>query len=458
MVQINSNEELYQALQKATAGRISRVGDTGNPMTLKLKEDYCVTVYADNHEILVGIFRGNERLHKRYHSYDQVYRAILGMETGTMLIRKNRKITPERNDGKKKNTIKRVMLFILDMALSLFGGILLLFCIFGALRDGFSPLHVHLSLLFSFGMVLLAGIAVIYIGLRKHVESEAAAYNSCPVKIPDRKTVKLLLQELRNRTEKDAIKIRIDESRKPTLMGSKLGGIPYWDNREAYPAASDGTKLVLLAQFNLGELPENDLLPKVGLLQFFILDDMSYGLPIQESGYTKNTYRVVYHDKIDESITEAQVLALGARTSELPVMGERAVCFQTEKAYMNDNDVRCNDMLHKIAEEMGIELDDRLEFYHLFDVFADGDRRYADVHEATYGHFLFGYPQFRQFDPRNLSVAEYYDTMLFQLDSDSWFGEWRVLWGDAGVGAFFINSKRLADMDFDDVLYNWDCC
>ena len=125
---------------------------------------------------------------------------------------------------------------------------------------------------------------------------------------------------------------------------------------------------------------------------------------------------------------------------------------------MNDNDVRCMDLLYKIAAEMDIEADRRLDAQKLFGILNDGDKKYSDFHEATCGHYLCGYPDFRQWDPRSLSSAEYYDTMLFQLDSDSYFGEWRVLWGDAGVGSFFINSEKLSDMEFDDVLYNWDCC
>lgn len=479
MTPINSNEDLYQALQEATKDRITKVGEKDNPMTLKLRQDYCVTIYADNHEILLGIFRGRERIQKHYHSYDQVYHAVLGMESRPDSKRKVMKITGTNRTQRReqqKTTVKRGITFTLGIVLTLFGGFFFLLCLSGAVEDGFQPLHVHVSLLFSFGVILLAGIAVIYIGLKKNTKLEAVVGNPYPVRVPDNKTVKSLLRELKNRTEKDAIRLQIDESRIPTLTGSKLGGIPYWDSRQAYPADSNGNPLVLLAQFNLRELPENDLLPKTGLLQFFLLDDRYYGVPLQESGYPQNTYQVVYHEKIDESVTKEQVLALGIRTSldflypterktglqgdrfQFPVIGEYAVCFQTVKVYMNDNDVRCNDMLHKIAGEMGIELDSRLEFNQLFDAFENGDQRYANIHESTWGHYLFGYPHFTQEDPRSPEGAEYYDILLFQLDSDSWNEKWRVLWGDAGVGSFFINSKRLAAMDFDDVLYHWDCC
>lgn len=121
---------------------------------------------------------------------------------------------------------------------------------------------------------------------------------------------------------------------------------------------------------------------------------------------------------------------------------------------MNDCDVRCDELLHKIAEELGVELDSRLEFYQMFDEY---DKKYVDIHESTYGHRMFGYPHFRQWDPRGVEAADYYDTLLFQLDSDYWKNQWRILWGDAGVGAFFINSKKLEELDFGDVLYSWDC-
>ncbi|PTL33492.1 hypothetical protein C7120_02410 [Prevotella sp. oral taxon 376] len=44
--------------------------------------------------------------------------------------------------------------------------------------------------------------------------------------------------------------------------------------------------------------------------------------------------------------------------------------------------------------------------------------------------------------------------MLLQSVSDD---ESNIVWGDAGVGNFFINRKALRRRGFSDVLYNWDC-
>ena len=67
---------------------------------------------------------------------------------------------------------------------------------------------------------------------------------------------------------------------------------------------------------------------------------------------------------------------------------------------------------------------------------------------------VLGYPYFTQSDPRN---DNYYDTVLLQLDSISDEDEDILLWGDVGIGNFFINWEDLKRRDFSKVLYNWDC-
>ncbi|MCL2424330.1 MAG: DUF1963 domain-containing protein, partial [Micrococcales bacterium] len=73
------------------------------------------------------------------------------------------------------------------------------------------------------------------------------------------------------------------------------------------------------------------------------------------------------------------------------------------------------------------------------------------------GHHIGGYPLFTQWDPRddNDDFAGH-TTLLFQLDTDQ-AGGIDIMWGDMGVGNFFIEPDRLAVLDFSNVLYNWDC-
>ena len=67
------------------------------------------------------------------------------------------------------------------------------------------------------------------------------------------------------------------------------------------------------------------------------------------------------------------------------------------------------------------------------------------------GNKLLGYPFFTQYDPRDTKTK--YNTLLFQLDSDNK----NIMWGDFGVGNFFINNKDLENLNFSNVYFTWDC-
>ena len=67
---------------------------------------------------------------------------------------------------------------------------------------------------------------------------------------------------------------------------------------------------------------------------------------------------------------------------------------------------------------------------------------------------MLGYSYFTQEDPRYNKKYIDYDTLLLQIDSEGEF----VMWGDAGIGNFFIPKKSLIEKDFNNFLYNWDCC
>jgi uncharacterized protein YwqG len=67
------------------------------------------------------------------------------------------------------------------------------------------------------------------------------------------------------------------------------------------------------------------------------------------------------------------------------------------------------------------------------------------------GHKVGGYAYFTQDDPRRKDDPM---LLLFQLDSDEGMD---LMWGDMGVGHFFIREKDLKAADFSKVLYDWDC-
>lgn len=73
------------------------------------------------------------------------------------------------------------------------------------------------------------------------------------------------------------------------------------------------------------------------------------------------------------------------------------------------------------------------------------------------GHRIGGYPKFSQEDPRKHidSIKDY--ELLFQLDSEvSEQKKVSIMWGDFGVGSFFIHPDDLKKRDFTNVFFSYD--
>ncbi|MGN1033047.1 MAG: DUF1963 domain-containing protein, partial [Intestinibacter sp.] len=97
-------------------------------------------------------------------------------------------------------------------------------------------------------------------------------------------------------------------------------------------------------------------------------------------------------------------------------------------------------------------------FYDLEEVY-DGDDFYEFLEEYNSGDGIKigGYPFFTQEDPREYDYGGY-NTLLLQIDSiDDDDEDIHIMWGDSGVGNFFISAEDLKNRDFSNVLYNWDC-
>lgn len=273
-----------------------------------------------------------------------------------------------------------------------------------------------------------------------------------------------IVKRMEEMSKKCAYKLTVDTSRKPTLSDTKFGGTPYWDLSREYPVSSKGEKLLLLAQINLSDVRDCGKLPDKGLLQFFIGMDDVYGMDF-DNYISNDTFRVVYHESIDEGVTEESVLALGIPTSVnqaddgdflFPMTGELAVNIAKTEVSVGTEDFEYDKFMHKAAEELEIKiLDDETFFCILPEEVSDKE---FDAQRNT-GHWLFGYAYFTQNDPREYMTDLQDYVLLFQMDSDFAGGKpYEILWGDSGVGNFFIKLEDLRKLDFSKVMYNWDCC
>ena len=268
---------------------------------------------------------------------------------------------------------------------------------------------------------------------------------------------KAIVAEVKRRTAAPCWKLTLQPEGPCGLLDSKVGGLPYWDPALPYPTDSQGNKMTLLAQLNFAQLGTEDPLPAQGLLQFFIGQDDVFGIDFDQPDSQKD-FRVVYHPEPDPALTLEQIQALELPThveADLctPVIREAAFIAEKTVGYMGPGDCRFEALFREVVRAVtGEDIGDKNEYQY----FDKADRDYFYDQLSTAGHRLLGYPFFTQYDPREPEGP--YDTLLFQLDSD--MAEDRkdlVLWGDCGVGNFFINREDLLRRDFSRILYNWDC-
>ena len=239
-----------------------------------------------------------------------------------------------------------------------------------------------------------------------------------------------------------------------TVFDSKVGGLPYLPPGTKAPTNPKGKKLYLLAQINCEDIAQLPDFPHTGMLQFFIFDNDLYGCPMTFPAPQKE-WRVVYYPTVnrDMDVSYVSKIYAGQEKGELmPFEGEFRMTFDLSSEGMSPADYRYESAFFDRWKKAFPD-DEAEDFYDLDDdilemIFDDSD-------EVPH-HKMGGYPYFTQNDPRFYEGGERYDTLLFQLDSDRKDGV-DVLWGDVGVGNFFVNREALKRLDFSDVLYNWDC-
>ena len=270
--------------------------------------------------------------------------------------------------------------------------------------------------------------------------------------------INIVIEEIKKNNSRECINIIIEENNSLNLTDSKFGGLPYISTDADTPKDSNDNQLALLAQINCGDLPENDLYPKEGLLQFWISRNNEFGLG------NKKDYCVKYIKNIEDNITKKSILnkykLLDEENSEeySPFSKKNtsfALKFEKGISTITSTDFLFEDIalktIHELFPDENIEdLYDDLErdvFDTLFKAFSGVD------------HAIGAYPTFTQWDPRNPEEKDAYGITLLQVEShwDNDSNSSGIMWGDSGVANFFINKEKLEHLNFEDVLFNWDC-
>lgn len=236
--------------------------------------------------------------------------------------------------------------------------------------------------------------------------------------------------------------VKIEAKKGKTLpWESKFGGNPYLPIGYDYPKDKEGNPLFLLAQINFEEIPHIVPFPTKGLLQFYISPyDGVYGLDFEDPTNQEN-FKIIY---IPEIIKDEKTIIQDFSLPEIdeyypPVTAEHKLTFELDYMPVTIDDFQFDELLDDKIHEIINSMSDKEEVNKFYEQF------------SIYGHRIGGYAYFTQYDPRQYAYHDY-KILLLQMDIDE-----EIMWGDSGVGQFFIREEDLKNLDFSKVLYNWDC-
>jgi len=259
---------------------------------------------------------------------------------------------------------------------------------------------------------------------------------------------------------------------------SKFGGRPYLPAGEVPPTNEKGEPLGMIAQINCADLPENDIYPATGMLQFWINpnDEKCLWGYDYENPLSQKNHRVVYYETLGEPNPDAPFPNVDWDEGGWPIGGFDCESGPLEIEYGMTFEVR----------EQGVTASG----YDYYDVFgAKWDETYPDellpeAHENPYKNqprrealyeltepfeseeeysHVGGYPFFVQNDPRDeFEELRGHTVNLLTIVSESENEEnedeeIEIMWGDAGAANWLITPEALAARDFSQVVFEWAC-
>ncbi len=342
-------------------------------------------------------------------------------------------------------------------------------------------------------MVLLAGLFIIFVSknIWSYINERKMAKENEELPddtfIPDKELVDAMVRKSNAISDEinrlcppqPCLRFSIDHSRKPSVIDSKLGGTPYWDASKPYPTDSKGKPMAMVFQVNFEQCPPLEPLPKTGMLQFFISSDdeiLLKGYGVNYNDYTlQSDFRLVYHGHISTYVDKLQLESYPrVETLEYsPVAREYALNMQLGTSCINQTCRNFNDLAATAIKNL---YDDKMDAPDVSDyvkrllpeeqrdkvpddIVLGNNPIYQCVSEKDFQ--MLGYPNFEQCDEYEEYSA--HDILLLQIptidaeenaENDSRFC---TIWGDCGSARLFINSDALLRLDFDNVLYDYQC-
>ena len=280
--------------------------------------------------------------------------------------------------------------------------------------------------------------------------------------------IEQFIENFKNENSKEVISISTTPNKPVDITSSKFGGTFYLPKSAQIPTNNEGDQLTFLAQINCKELPENNIYPKEGIVQFWIYGgSQQLGADFVDFNSINNNKnkRVIYYPTIEEYYSEEEINSLyqpkgldGKVLTPLQNGAPFALSFKVEKQPITVMEYSFNSLFNSAWNEKFPSLKIEEEWPELeelnIDVFNILEKELTALASGTQ---IGGYGYFIQWDPRSDEYFDEYNVVLLQIDTDYGADEYTIMWGDGGIGNFFIQEDKLKQLDFSSVLYSWDC-
>ncbi len=223
------------------------------------------------------------------------------------------------------------------------------------------------------------------------------------------------------------------------LHESKFAGLPLLLDKMEHPKDINNDYMLFLAQLNFSELQLAQPFPKEGILQFYISQRCYEQVKHRsENCHFKVQYIPPSEDYLDTVQDFTYLSEVNLR--HFPMRHEMRLQVKTQFEPVSATDYRLENYFNNELMNISITLD---------------ERSFRDVYLENYlaaEHKVGGYPYFIHEDFRKrFQFLQHYNTLLLQIVSND---EQGIMWGDSGIISFFINSKKLAQLDFSDIYFH----
>ena len=279
--------------------------------------------------------------------------------------------------------------------------------------------------------------------------------------------VRAVMSLLNERDQSQMVRITATVSPEPIpVTVSKFGGVPYLPEGVDAPTNADGDPLGMIAQINCAELPDNDVYPKTGIVQFWLnLKDDQWGMNFDNPIAQDNT-RVTYYPEVGAPDTKVALPQIDWEDVGWPIYPENVELALSFEVIQQGDVILSEEFFDTFVEQWNSLYPDQTiqELDELDDL---SDELVTDfLDDFTEFHKIGGKPIFVQNDPREFedNLKNYTVDLLTIVSEDvrdpRESGNSRnieIMWGDMGTANWLITPEQLAACDFSQVLFEWSC-